>query len=407
MALALTLSSDAHAEPTPAPASSLPQRLQVGVPSESARPPELARFFAALDALSRKQRSESVRILWLGDSHTASDFMTGTWRSALSERFGAGGPGFLRLGVPVRHDWATFERSGRFRIEPMSPSTRFRRDDGVFGLGGMRITPSSDARLLVRVAPQSLRGRARHTLLFDFKQPGEIVLRLGSEVVSVKSANDASRVPGSPILRRTLEGGVNDAFTLEVRRGKPRFYGLIVEGSEPGVVLDAVGINGARIATALAWAEAPFVAEVTARKPDLVVVAFGTNEAFDELRPSAYEAQLRALMSRLRTNTNVDCLVIGPPDATAPTGEPAPRIAEISAVYASTARSLGCAFFSGQSLMGGPGAFQRWAQQEPALASADRIHLTPKGYRKLGELTLGALFGAPPVDPVSAFRNSP
>jgi lysophospholipase L1-like esterase len=387
--------------------NALPQLLSAGVPAESPRLPELSRFYGALSALAHHQRSDSVRIWWLGDSHTASDFWTGAVRSALIERYGSGGPGFLRLGVPLRHDLATFERNGRFRIEPESPARRSPQDNGVFGPGGMRVTPlSPGARLSVRVSPQALRGRARFTLLYDFKQPGDFVVRLGAASFTLSASTEALHVPGSPILRRTFEGSASDVFSIEARRGKPRFYGVYVEGTEAGVVLDTFGINGARIATALAWAEAPFVAEVSARNPDLVVVAFGTNEAFDELRVSAYDAQLKSLLARLRQRGTVDCLVLGPPDAMAPGGEPVPRVSEITQVYAAAARSAGCAFVSAQALMGGPGSFQRWQQEEPQLASADRIHLTPKGYRKLGELTLGALFGGA-AEPLSVLKNSP
>lgn len=377
------------------------------MPSTAPTVPELRHFQAALDALAQGQRSDSVRVLWLGDSHTASDFLTGALRTRLAQRYGSGGPGFLRLGVPVRHDLATFERNGRFRIQPESPATRLHQDDGVFGFGGMRVTPLSDGvRLGVRVAPHSVRGRAKFTLLYDTKLGGEFVMRLGKAEVGVRGGDGGARVPGSPILRRSIEGDAAEPFSLEVRRGRPRFYGLFVDGSEPGVVVDTVGINGARVATALAWAEAPFAAEVTARNPDLVVVAFGTNEAFDELRVSAYESQLAELVRRLRRRPNVDCLVLGPPDALSPGGEPAPRVSEITRVYATSARDLGCAFVSGQALMGGPGSFQSWQREEPQLASADRIHLTPKGYRKLGELVFDALFAGAPSVPSEA-KNSP
>ncbi|HET9931934.1 MAG TPA: GDSL-type esterase/lipase family protein [Polyangiaceae bacterium] len=389
----------------PVPAASTPLSVGAGAePSDAARTPELRHFYDALAALARHQRNESVRVLWLGDSHTASDFLTGAVRSRLVERYGSGGPGFLRLGVPVRHDLATFERSGRFRIQPESPATRLHQDDGVFGFGGMRVTPLSDgARLGVRLAPRSVRGRAKFTLLYDVKLGGEFAMRLGSTAVNVRGTEGAQRVAGSPVLRRSIEGEPSEPFSVEVRRGRPRFYGLFVDGSEPGVVVDTVGINGARVATALAWAEAPFAAEVLAREPELVVMAFGTNEAFDELRVSAYEAQLAQLLRRLRQRPNVDCLVLGPPDALAPSGEPAARVAEITRVYASSARTLGCAFVSAQALMGGPGAFASWQRQDPQLASADRVHLTPKGYRKLGELVFDALFaGAAPAEATNA-----
>src|SRR5687767_11433326 len=45
-------------------------------------------FFAALQQLGAGTRSQHVRVLWLGDSHTAADYLSGAVRTALAERFG-------------------------------------------------------------------------------------------------------------------------------------------------------------------------------------------------------------------------------------------------------------------------------------------------------------------------------
>src|SRR5690606_39721705 len=37
---------------------------------------ELASFYEALDELAQHKRQASVRVMWMGDSHTAADFMT-------------------------------------------------------------------------------------------------------------------------------------------------------------------------------------------------------------------------------------------------------------------------------------------------------------------------------------------
>src|SRR5262245_57520225 len=62
----LLASATPAAARSPAPAASVPASQ---VPAQS-----LGRFFGALSELEQKQRRESVRILWLGDSHTAADF---------------------------------------------------------------------------------------------------------------------------------------------------------------------------------------------------------------------------------------------------------------------------------------------------------------------------------------------
>jgi lysophospholipase L1-like esterase len=350
-------------------------------------PNGLGRFEQALAALARGERSEAVRVLWLGDSHTAADFMTGAVRDAAWRRHTPGGPGFLRLGLPhYRHDQATVKRTGRFRVEPAPPSRRDRQGDGVFGLGGMRATPLADgAEITIKPSPGSLRGRALYSVLFDLPRGASFEALLGKQVVRVPRDQAGRQVPDSPILRLDLEGDPSDVLKLRAMRGRPRFFGAFVEGSEPGVVLDTAGIDGARLATVLAWAEKVFVAEVNDRHPELLVVAYGTNEAFDAGKVDVYGSELVEVLGRLRRGApDADCVVLGPPDALDPAGAPLARVAEIAAVYAGTARALGCMFLSGQALMGGPGSFVEWVHQRPQLARADRIHLTPLGYRVLG-----------------------
>src|SRR5450432_2962874 len=82
-------------------------------PSPEATDPaklDLPHFYADLAGLEQHKRKAPVRVLWLGDSHTAADYLTGALRARLQTRFGAAGPGFVRLGVkPYRHSqvhWA-------------------------------------------------------------------------------------------------------------------------------------------------------------------------------------------------------------------------------------------------------------------------------------------------------------
>jgi lysophospholipase L1-like esterase len=362
------------------------------------RAPELSHFFSALEALERHERSESVRVLWFGDSHTAADYLTGAVRSALTRHYGSGGPGFVRLGVaPYRHDLATLNRIGRFRLEPDPPSRRSLSDDGVFGLGGIRALPNAGpVKMTLKVGSHAALGQLKFRLLFELPEAAAFHVSVGERALLVSDAAQAERVPGSPILRLELTAEPNSMLTIEVRRGRPRFYGVIVERVQPGVVLDTLGIDGARVATALAWGEASFIAEVAARRPELVTLAYGTNEAFDEQNVEAYDRQLSDLLGRLRRGAPAaDCLVLGPPDALASNGETQPRVALISNVYERVATRLGCAFESAQALMGGPGAFGTWLREDPPLSRPDRIHLTPRGYRRLGELLAASVFGEP------------
>jgi lysophospholipase L1-like esterase len=366
--------------------------------------PQLSRAAEAFDALGRGLRSQPVRILWLGDSHTAADHLTGSVRALLFERFGPGGPGFLRLGLaPTRHEHANLQRIGMARTEPSPPSRRAPQADGVFGLGGMRISVLERSELRLRVLPGALAGRARHTLLYDLPAGSRFKLALGPERRTISAVAPAPALRKSPVQRLEIEGEATDTLVIDVLAGAPRFYGAIVEGSEPGVVLDAIGIDGARVGTALAWDGPAFEAELADRHPDLFVLAFGTNEAFDGVRVDRYEGELERLLDRFRRGAPAaDCLILGPPDALTRAGTPVRRVPEISAAYASVARRSGCAFLSQQELMGGLGSFATWAAERPPFAFGDGLHLTRRGYQRLGALLFGALFDAPASAPVSS-----
>jgi len=343
----------------------------------------LGRFYAGLAGLEARTRTSSVRIVWLGDSHTAADYLTGALRTRLQKRFGVGGPGFVRVGLkPYRHSQVRWSCDGPWKIEPVPPARRTSFDDGVFGLGGMRALPEGGAaQASFELTPASVLGRARWQLWFSLKPGASFRVTLGGIAQVIANPSAVAELPGAGFSNLALESAANEKFELLTLGGSPRFFGLIVEGSEPGVVLDAVGIDGARLATALAWSETSFEGALRSRAPALVALAFGTNEAFDADRVEKYRAQYRDLLARVRLAApDADCLIVGPPDAVAVAGGSEPRVTELDALQRSVAAELGCGFVSQLQIMGGAGGYARWARQTPALARGDRLHLSAKGY---------------------------
>jgi lysophospholipase L1-like esterase len=192
-----------------------------------------------------------------------------------------------------------------------------------------------------------------------------------------------------------LESAPPDKLQIVTLGGAPRFYGVIAEGSQPGLVLDAVGIDGARLATALAWNESSFEAALRARAPSLVAFAFGTNEAFDADNLDKYRPQYQAMLARVRVAApDADCLIVGPPDANAVSGGSEPRVAEIDALQRSIAGELGCGYVSQLEIMGGSGGYTRWVNQSPPLARGDRLHLSVKGYEVVAKTVADRLLDA-------------
>jgi lysophospholipase L1-like esterase len=386
-------SAAASASSAPAASSSAP----VAVPDTDAF--ELPHLFRALRDLKEHARKQPVRVLWLGDSHTYADFWPDALRGPLQARFGNGGPGYLLIGIePYRHAGVQEKRTGLFHHEPIAPSTAEREADGVFGLGGMRALPAAgDASVEMRLEPDAVSGRASFTVLYRLTRPGASfrVSVSGASPVIVGAQSGEAGPSGSPIRRVTLQGGPEATLKLSDAVGQPELFGVIVESAEPGVVVDTLGINGARAATALAWDAKSWEAEARARQPSLVVLAYGTNEVPLLVAPDRYAADFADLIERVRQAApNADCLLAGPTDWDLSDGVTNPRVVEIDQIERRVAAEHGCSYFSTFEAMGGEGSHRRWEHASPELGAVDHIHLTPDGYAKLGgEIAKAVLLG--------------
>jgi lysophospholipase L1-like esterase len=346
--------------------------------------PALEHFFEALARLEDGRAHEDVRIVQFGDSHTAADYETGPLRRALQARFGDGGRGFVAVGHVYPHYTQEGLRVGSTR-DFVAERGRWVRGkftgDGLYGLGGASIaTAQPGAR-----AWAELTTRAPRIELSFLEQP-----RGGSFDVYVD---------GGRLARVTTAGrNVGSAFKVfdvsdaphhvEVRAlgdGDVRLFGMTVDRPEVGVTLDALGINGARVTTALNWSEAHLVEQLRHRAPELVVLAYGTNEAGDDTTPAAYERQLVDLLGRIaRAVPTASCLFLGPPDRAAKdaAGEWAtmPKLLEVIDTQRRVAHAAGCAYYSQLYAMGGEGSIVAWVNEPNARATKDHVHLTRDGY---------------------------
>jgi lysophospholipase L1-like esterase len=352
---------------------------------------QLSRFFAALGALEGGRSHDDVRIVQYGDSHTASDTGTSVVRRMLQERFGDGGRGFVELGKP----WKTYVQDGvhggmTSEFEPNRTRVEDGRvvGDGAYGLVGVAIeTERRGARAWTKIAAPASRVEV------DFLQQPR-----GGSVDVVIDGVQAGRIATRAPLATSGFAGFDLADTpheVELRAvgdGDVRLFGLALDRPSPGVVVDALGINGAQITTPLRWNEGHFDEQLRHRAPDLVILAYGTNEALDpKLDLVAYERALVDLLGRVaRAVPTASCLLLGPPDL-ARRDPPEhrewatwPPVFDVVAVQRRVARAAGCAYYDQIAAMGGPGSIAAWAAEVPPRAQADRVHLTLAGYAQVG-----------------------
>ncbi|HEY2510779.1 MAG TPA: GDSL-type esterase/lipase family protein [Polyangiaceae bacterium] len=358
----------------------------------------LKHFYEALGRLDDGQSHSDVTILHFGDSHTAADFETGPLRRALQTRFGDGGRGFVAIGEPWKHyvqeglrngcthDW-TLERS-----RPTKASKGKLVGDGLYGLCGVAMhADRAGAR-----AWGEYTGKASHIEVAYLLQPrggsfdvyidGSRVARISTRAPASSSAWRAFDVPEGPHRVEVVVAGDGDV----------RLFGARLDRDQVGVTYDALGINGARITNALAWDEAHMAEQIRHQEPDLVVLAYGTNESGDTDVPiEVYERQLVDLLGRIaRTTPGASCMLIGPPDRAVHTRDgwgTVPRLLDIIAVQRRVAQAAGCAFFDQLEAMGGPGTIAQWAEEMQPRAARDRVHFSREGYLELGNAVAGDL----------------
>lgn len=354
--------------------------------------PELARFHAALRGLEQKTRKSHVRVYWMGDSHAQADFWSGTVREALQSRFGAAGPGFLHLGYKdYRHDGVKLDIEGRWRMRPKKPAGVKTDGDGVVGLGGFLMGGYKDQpRAQVELSTTLPSKDVTYDFCYRLEKPDDAI---DLTVDGKRTTLSASKAEPAGVVRHALLRGPNPgAFAARPTSGSPSFCGVAIEtdpAEAPGVVLDTLGINGARYATALSWDEKAWEAEVARRPPDLVVLEYGTNEVGD---PSPAYASTgkdeEALLARIRkVKPDVDCVVVSATDR----ADAEAHLAPMNESLRAAAKRSGCFYFDAYGILGGEGATSRMREESPPRAQKDGIHLTIKGYRELGKATVDAL----------------
>ena len=386
---AASLSIDAAA-PDSALAGTQPSTAPAGPVGHLVGPQRLAHLFEALARLGDGHSHDHVRILQYGDSHTASDLGVGVFRRALQARFGDGGRGFVSIGKP----WKTYVQDGiraemTKDFEPAKVKYRngsFSGVDGCYGLLGVGVAASkAGARASTSVAAPSSRVEiaygqdphgGRFEVLVDGARAGQVSTR-ATQAGSSWFSLDVADKPHEIELHAAGDGVV-------------RVFGMNLDRAGPGVVVDALGINGAQIFTPLRWAEPCFAEQVAHASPALVILAYGTNEALEPgLTDADYERKLVELLGRVaRAVPASSCLLLGPPDLARHTKgqddwKTWPRVHEIAAVQRKVAEAAGCAFYDQIEAMGGPGSIVAWAAEAMPRAGRDRVHLTRSGYAQL------------------------
>lgn len=357
----------------------------------------LAPVFARLAAA--RTGGEPVRILQIGDSHTAGDQVTGAWRAALQARYGSAGRGMLAPGRPYQGyltRGVTAAQSPDWTVRGLFGPSYSAASTVPLGLSGYALSTGTPGAWMQLTADVPAQAFDRLTVC-GWAAPGAGAVQLTVGATSVSWSMD-SLVP-RPACRTVEAASATMNAEVKVTRGPVTLTSWTVERrAAGGVTLSNLGVVGAQLVHFERTDERLLASELAVARPDLIVVAFGTNEAFKPNFSAAdYDAALqRGLLRLRRLAPGVPMLLLGAPDTATsmaalqrgPAGDvsvcpggsgwaPPAALARVQAIQRQRAHELGIAYWDWAMRMGGRCTADGWSRA--GRMRGDRVHFTRPG----------------------------
>lgn len=409
----------APADPAPL-APSLTQADPIQTASLNAMVPERPPL---VQAVATVERPKGVAILQIGDSHTAADFMTGRLRELLQDDFGNGGPGYVIAGKPhvgVRSATLKIDMSPNWSYRAVQKSDHPSRFwmagfDSVTSTPGAWMTFSSERPIdydIIEIEAM----RQPHAGSIDISIDGAVESR-----VSLDSAEIEPVVIRLEPMRQSPDRLSRVKLTT-VGEGTVLISSVTIRNRQRGVTVSSVGFPGATIDVVNKIDPVLFAYGLRRLDPKIVILAFGTNEGFDDnLDLDGYAQRFRKAVARVRaavpramivvvgpadaaraprsctgsTASSPNCRAASEPPATAGTTTPSsescaawqapPNLAQVRRVQKAIADSEHLLFWDWSSIMPDKCGAHRWVTAAQPLMAKDHVHFTREGYARAAE----------------------
>jgi lysophospholipase L1-like esterase len=382
---------------------------------------KLANFYNALAGLEANADKAPVTVLHLGDSHIASDRITGEVRKLMQARFGDAGRGLMMPGFPFPYYKAPgfdFEKIGEWT------AANSLTDEGIYGISGVSLTSKSPDAALVLVSTGAPFTSAE-AILLQAPGNGSAVIAAGEAHQEISTAADQQSV-----LRVQLDGKAS-SLKIEAKGDGPiTLLGWSVSTGKPGVRYFNLGIPGASALTTNRFDRELAASDIKDLAPKLVVLGYGTNEGFIDgldldayakgyerlialIKDAAPDASLvilgpldgarlprfvkapdkaalpcRALNDRERANYEA---LVAAKDAKIAHWYTPPKLDDVRQTLKKIAERHDALYWDMSTVMGGPCSVEHWVKATPPLAMPDHVHLTDEGSRRVGRALYAAL----------------
>jgi lysophospholipase L1-like esterase len=413
--------------PAPPPEMALPEPDEVVAALEADRADRAEPADAAPEGNRLRPLSpigERFRIGVWGDSHIAAAFFTEELARILAPTDRPATPRFVQAGFG--HPGVR----GLVRKSCVSPGwtrdpAHARRSAAATPGPGLVTLVSTQGGSMMSWDLRDAAGQPQSSVLELLYDAAEDAARIAVRVDGGEEQVVMLNADGGPAALELRSDGAMSLLQIRLLGGTFKFQGLRLD-VQPALQLDVFGYPGA---TAAGWAGLDldyFGAWFGDDAYDLVLMAFGTNEANDpDFKPERYRAVLsQAVVNLRRFAPEARCLLLAPGDrgvkvpvsrarrAAPPkgrtSGQPnpawpdrrAPKVdllryahlhQTIAGIQRDVAAAQGCQAWSAQTAMGGIGSAYNWARTVPPLMAPDLLHFTAAGYRRLAHRLAGDL----------------
>lgn len=356
--------------------------------------PNLSHLKKKIANVERKVASPDsvLRIMQLGDSHTAADIFTGELRQKFQSRFGGAGIGWI----------SPINIYGQRNTQVYYTATDW-------SLSSSRVTPLNDYPLGGFIATPTA-PNAQLVINYNIDEPPS----LWNATFLVKPLKKGKKL--------TVVDGMNYQLTLDPNKGMGWQYvhafvmlpltitadsadsvklgGVWLEkNGQPGAVLSSVGLNGAKLSIWQNW-RSQWMNDLAKSKNDLIIIAYGTNESLESsFNADRYKQQLVNDIKQIRKQSPKSViLIVSPPDAmlrskinrgrSCQAMQPV-NLAIIRKKQQEVARQMHTLYWDWSRVMGGDCGMRNWVAKD--LGNKDYIHLTAGGYNQSADMLYKAL----------------
>jgi len=271
-------------------------------------------FFEKLKDIENRKK---INILHIGDSHVQGNFFSSVARKTLQEKFGNGGAGFVFPYNLAKTNSGTNKFAG-WSSQDLWSSCRISRKSGcssqiVFGISGYGLATEDNNFEISLEVPEYWKFD-KITLFYPNETPPfSLKNDLGAaNLIGMATENKFFAKYQSPAPMTNVRIFRNKNYTDYKNYNNYNFHGAFLENDSVGIIYSSIGVNGAK--TADFAQNSMFFEQIPAIAPDLLIVSFGTNEAFSEISPEVFVSQIDVLVSKVREKCGeIPVIVTTPP----------------------------------------------------------------------------------------------